>query len=172
MALILLRHTRPDVPVGVCYGKRDVGLAATFTQDAEALLTGLPDFDRVFTSPLTRCRRLAEYIAVRFSRHVTEDDRLREMDFGHWEGRAWSAISRGEIDAWANDFLHARPHGGESVAMLRDRALEAFDAYRKLDGDTLIVTHGGVIKAALAMDETAESHAMTLDFGCFVTLID
>lgn len=172
MALILLRHTRPDVDAGTCYGRRDVGLAATFAEEAEALLSQLLAFDRVVTSPLSRCRRLADYIAGQTSRDVTEDDRLREMDFGRWEGSAWSALPRGEIDAWANDFLHARPHGGESVAMLRARALEALDAYRKLAGDTLIVTHGGVIKAALAMDETAESHAMTPDFGSFVTLND
>ncbi|ABI76079.1 phosphoglycerate mutase family protein [Hyphomonas neptunium ATCC 15444] len=172
MALILLRHTRPDVLTGTCYGARDVGLAATFAGEAEALLPGLPSFSRVVTSPLSRCRRLAEYIGARASCPLTEDDRLREMNFGSWEGRSWNEIPFTEIDIWVNDFLHARPHGGESVAMLRARTFEALDAYRKLGGDTLIVTHAGVIKAALATDETADSHAMTLDFGNFVTLID
>ena len=27
------------------------------------------------------------------------DARLREMNFGHWEGRRWDAIDRQEIDS-------------------------------------------------------------------------
>lgn len=30
MSLILVRHTRPDVPRGLCYGRLDVGVLDTF----------------------------------------------------------------------------------------------------------------------------------------------
>ncbi|WP_084421767.1 alpha-ribazole phosphatase [Henriciella litoralis] len=171
MVLTLLRHTRVDVAPGTCYGVSDVALAASFVREVDALLPGLPEVDLVLTSPLSRCRRLAERIATHVIRPLSEDDRIREMDFGRWEGRLWNEIPRAEIDAWAADFLHARPHGGESVAMLRARALDALRDHRNNDGHTLIVTHAGVIKAALAAEETAAGYAMGIDFGGFVTLI-
>lgn len=37
------------------------------------------------------------------------------MGFGAWEMRAWNAIPRAEVDAWAADLLHYRPDGGENV---------------------------------------------------------
>jgi len=172
MALTLLRHTRPDVAPGTCYGASDVTLPASFAEDADAVAESLPPVDRIVTSPLLRCLRLAEHLAIRTGSALSVDRRLREMDFGHWEGRLWQDIPRAEIDAWAADFMQARPHGGESVAMLRARTREALAALRGLDGHSLIVTHAGVIKAALAVDLTAASHATTIGFGCFVTLID
>lgn len=172
MALTLLRHTCPDVAPGICYGMSDLALADSFTTEANALLATLPPIDRIVTSPLSRCRLLADHIARWAGYPVNVDNRLQEMDFGRWEGQAWADIPRTEIDAWVADFMHARPHGGESVAMLRARTLEAVEHYRQLAGHTLIVTHAGVIKAALAADETTASHAAGIGFGCFVTLID
>lgn len=170
MALTLLRHTRVDVPPGTCYGISDLALAASFAEEVGALLPGLPGVDRIVTSPLSRCRQLAECIAKHTKRPLSEDSRIREMDFGRWEGRSWIDIPRAEIDAWAADFLHARPHGGESVAMLRSRTLEAIRDYNTYGDDILIVTHAGVIKAALAADETAAAHSAQIGFGCCVTL--
>ena len=53
-----------------------------------------------------------------------------------------------EIDAWAEDFLYARPHGGESVAMLRNRVGAALADWSALNEPIVIVTHAGVIRAA------------------------
>ncbi|WP_084396616.1 alpha-ribazole phosphatase family protein [Henriciella aquimarina] len=172
MAVTLLRHTQPAAEPGLCYGASDLTLAASFPDEAEALIPALPATDRIVTSPLFRCRVLAERLSGHFGCRLNEDPRLKEMDFGQWEGRPWADIPPVEINAWASDFLQARPHGGESVAMLRKRTLEALEEYRSLDGHTLIVTHAGVIKAALAADETAESHAASIGFSGFVTLID
>ena len=72
------------------------------------------------------------------------------MDFGSWEGREWSNIPKAELDAWADDFMHARPHGGESVAMLRKRVLAAVEDYKRHDGTQVLVCHAGVIKAVFA----------------------
>ncbi|HBF90413.1 MAG TPA: phosphoglycerate mutase, partial [Hyphomonas atlantica] len=46
-------------------------------------------------------------------------------DFGRWEMQPWGDLPRHELDAWANDFLDARPHGGESVAELTARTRAA-----------------------------------------------
>jgi alpha-ribazole phosphatase len=124
----------------------DVALAEPVRLEAYA---GLPPFDRLVSSPLTRCATLATALAEARGIEASFDDRLREMDFGAWEGVDWDHIPRHQLDHWAEDFLHARPHGGESVAMLAARVDAALTLYRKQPGTTLVVTHAGVIRAAL-----------------------
>ena len=170
MALILLRHTTPKIASGICYGRTDLDVADTFLVEAERAYNALPKLDHIVTSPLTRCRRLANYASERLQLPVEVDNRVREMDFGSWEGQAWSAIPRRELDQWASDFYHARPHGGESVAMLRKRTLEALMRWNRPDSTGLMVTHAGVIRAALAGGETAGDFQTNIDFGAFVSI--
>jgi alpha-ribazole phosphatase len=72
------------------------------------------------------------------------DPALAEMDFGDWDGRAWAAISRAEIEAWCANFLAYAPGGGEAVAALLAR-VRAFDP----GSARIVVTHGGWLSAAL-----------------------
>lgn len=164
---MLMRHLRPAVAEGVCYGVTDLDPAEA---PSAALLDSLPVPDRVITSPLSRCRVLALAIAARCGCPIEIDARLGEMDFGTWEGRPWAEIPRDELDAWAADFLHARPHGGESVAQLRARIQSALSEHRTRPGLHLLVTHAGVIKAALATGDRAEDWPDALAFGAIVTI--
>lgn len=170
MALILLRHTTPDVAPGTCYGQTDLDVAASFKTEAASSLAALPAFQQIVSSPLKRCRKLAEFASEKAGVPVTFDPRLIEMDFGSWEGRLWSEIERNEIEAWASDFYHARPHGGESVAILHARIRAALKELKDQDKSTLIVSHAGVIRAALARGETAEDFNTEIAFGGFVTM--
>lgn len=141
-----MRHPKPAVAEGVCYGVSDVSLAEPITLDS---LAHAPHCDVLVSSPLTRCRQVADVLAAKCGVAPVIDPRLREMDFGAWENRAWESIAREELDAWAADFLHARPHGGESVAMLKARVDDALAEHKAARGAVLIVTHAGVVKAAL-----------------------
>jgi alpha-ribazole phosphatase len=146
VALTLLRHTRPAGGDGRCYGRMEIDLAPDFAAEGDALAARLPRPDRIVTSPLGRCRRLADHLGKHMRVPVAVDADWQELDFGRWEGLPWSAVPRAELDAWAADLLHARPHGGESVAMLLARVRRALD---RCDGRTLAVTHAGPIRAAL-----------------------
>ena len=170
MALILLRHTSPDVAPGTCYGQTDLDVATTFEDEAAVALAALPPVQSIVTSPLIRCQKLADYVGARLALPVTSDARLMEMDFGHWEGRPWSDIERSEIDAWAADFLHALPHGGESVSMLQTRIRAALADWFAKDKATLIVTHAGVVRAALATGPNASDFNTQIDFGGFIIM--
>ncbi len=155
MALILLRHTRPEGAEGLCYGRSDLAMAADFAAHAQRIAAQLPEVTRILTSPLSRCRRLAEAVAALRGLPVEIDAGLVEMDFGRWENRPWQAIPRDELDAWRDDFLAARPHGGESVQDLADRVGAALDAAAQGARPALLVTHAGVIKAArVALGQT------------------
>ena len=172
MPLILVRHTRPAVAEGICYGMTDLSLAPTFEEEAARIIEALPPAERLVTSPLHRCRLLAERIGAARSLVPVIDARLREMDFGVWEGVPWASIPRAELDAWAADFLHARPHGGESVHMLRERTGAAIDEYRRSGLSHVVVTHVGVIKAARAHGGEPEGWRSSVDFGGMVRLPD
>ncbi|MGX9353827.1 histidine phosphatase family protein [Roseobacteraceae bacterium S113] len=162
MALTFLRHTQPDVAKGICYGRTDLSLAASAPDDIAAAVAPLTKAQQIFTSPLKRCRQLADAIGKN-----TVLDGVVEMDFGAWEMTPWDAINRAELDAWAADFLHARPHGGESVAQLRDRVDAALAA---IPDGALVVTHHGVIKAAAALRGHPEGWDINVAFGTTLTL--
>jgi alpha-ribazole phosphatase len=146
LPMIMLRHTRPDVPDGLCYGRMDIPVAACFDASVVRILQDLPVVERIFTSPLRRCSVLADAIGTARGLRPVVDPRLREVDFGAWEGRFWSELPEPELSAWSADLLHARPHGGETIAELRARALAALADHAT--GRTLIVTHHGILKSA------------------------
>jgi len=152
--LILIRHPRPAAADGLCYGSSDLAAdSAALAQCAVAVrdrLGALPPVASTlwFSSPLLRCRQLADMLAPGF----TQDARIAEMDFGAWEGRPWTAIPRAEVDAWAADLLHYRPGGGESVAAVAQRVQSFLDSLRSASGErAVIVCHAGTIRLVTAL---------------------
>lgn len=143
MRLYLIRHPRPLIDDGICYGRLDVA-AEDAAALAERLRGELPGGLPLWSSPLRRCRELAGLL------HPAPcfDERLREMDFGAWEGRPWDAIPRAEIDAWAADVAGYAPPGGESPAALQQRALACVGELAV--PAAVVVTHAGVIRTLLA----------------------
>jgi alpha-ribazole phosphatase len=142
--VFLIRHPRPAIAPGVCYGQLDID-CVDVDSVADSLHRRLPAGIPVISSPLRRARRLAEAL----SEHVRIDARLSEIHFGAWEGQRWDTIERGQLDAWAKDILGFVPPGGESVAALYARA-QAFAA--SLDPNlphVAVVTHAGVMRALL-----------------------
>lgn len=173
MALTLIRHTRVATAEGLCYGRTDVPLATTFAEEAAAVRTRLTPTPRlVFTSPSTRCRRLAEILGAE---EVRIDARLVELDFGQWENRRWSDLPRAEVDRWAADFVTLAPPDGESLHALAARVDEFRQDVERIlpEGDLAVVTHGGVIRAWLCRRERRPlqtAFERTVAFGACLTL--
>lgn len=143
MRLHIIRHPEPLIESGVCYGRLDCPTKSA-TSAAAILLAELPAGLPFWSSPLIRCRALAECLHPQ----PIIDDRLAEMHFGDWEGRCWDDIPRAELDAWAADVAGYAPPGGESPRDLQRRAL---DFVASLDvPEAVIVTHAGVIRTLLA----------------------
>ncbi len=170
--MILLRHTRPAVAEGTCYGRTDLDLPADFPDHAAAAIAALPPVSRIVSSPLSRCLRLAEAVASARGLDLSVDPRLAEMDFGAWEGLPWSAIPRDEVDAWAADFHGARPHGGESVADLAARVRAALAGTTPRRPPVLWVAHSGVARAAAALTGAAQGWDTAIAFGGVLDLSD
>jgi alpha-ribazole phosphatase len=152
MEIALVRHTPVVLSPQYCYGQTDVDLTDDFPQQAAHVLQKLdaafPAGDRwVVTSPLARCRRLAELCGKK--PHV--DPRLMEMNFGKWEGLPWNTIPAEEYEPWVRDFVRIAPPGGECFQALYQRSLDAFESLKKSPHERIIViAHAGVIRSIMA----------------------
>ncbi|MEC4722184.1 histidine phosphatase family protein [Noviherbaspirillum sp. CPCC 100848] len=154
MRLYLLRHGKPSIEPGHCYGSTDlavpIGEQERVIDAILPLLSRLPPGVPIYTSPLRRCRELAAALAGRLMlRKPVIDARLAEMHFGAWEMQPWDRIPRAEVDAWAADLTGYRPGGGERVLDVAARVgafladLPPADA----DGDAaVIVAHAGTMR--------------------------
>ena len=163
MQVFLIRHPRPLVEPGLCYGRLDVDCEDPLPVAARLQL---PPATTILSSPLRRARRLAEALDPCFRL----DARLAEIDFGDWEGRRWDDIDRELIDDWAADVLNFTPPGGESVADLQRRVIDfAGEIKATVDGPRVaLVTHAGVIRALLGhwrQLPVAEWTQLKCDFG-------
>jgi alpha-ribazole phosphatase len=125
LKLRLIRHPKPQVEAGICYGATDLlaEVDALEAQLEECLLMPKPVF--VFSSPLQRCSALAQALAARGWPEPVFDRDFAEMNFGDWEMQPWSKIERHQINAWAADISAYVPPGGESVQQVAERALLA-----------------------------------------------
>lgn len=148
MLLHLMRHPRPEIASGVCYGQSDiVANHLHCRQVAQDLLTQLPVGLVIISSPLQRCRALANLLhpAAQF------DVRLMEMHFGEWEMRSWDKIARFEIDAWAVDVAGYAPGNGESVTVMATRVISFLrDLSLRSEAELGIVAHAGTMRLMLA----------------------
>ena len=151
MKLWLVRHAQPLIAPGVCYGATDVAADESATLlAAQQLAQVLPLGISMISSPLQRCAQLAQSLqAIRPDLSFSTDARLREMDFGCWEGIPWGDIPQAEFDAWTADFANYCFGGQESVAQFMRRVVGAWtDVQQGTKHETLWITHAGVYRAA------------------------
>ena len=99
--LILTRHgmtTAPDVMLG---GQLDVPLSDQGRQEARRLAERMRGIrvDRLISSPMQRALETAQTIAE--GRPIEVDERLRELDYGRWEGLTHAEIQARDFDLWA-----------------------------------------------------------------------
>jgi alpha-ribazole phosphatase len=144
MKVYIIRHTSVDVPKGVCYGQTDVPVRETFEEEARQVAANLEGlkFDKVYCSPLSRCRRLAEFCGYA---DAQLDKRLLEMNFGEWEMQRYDEITDPRIQAWYDDYYNLPATGGESFADQRRRLEDFFEELKQQDYQTVaIFAHGGI----------------------------
>ena len=141
---------QPAIESGICYGQLDVPLPEGYVAQHLAVKDALKDITVVYTSPLQRCRLMAASL----SPSPIVDDRLMELHFGEWEGKAWNTIDRKLLDTWGDNYIIKGPPGGESLSMLVAR-LSTFlnDLQHQNHKKAVIVSHAGIIRAAMHLLE-------------------
>ncbi|SNR31495.1 MULTISPECIES: alpha-ribazole phosphatase family protein [Hymenobacter] len=154
MDIYLIRHTPVATAPGICYGRSDVAVAATYPEDAasvRARLASVLDAGpvAVHASPLRRCQQLAEALAPQ---SVRLDSRLMEYNFGRWELLPWAAVPAPEREQWKADFVNLPAPDGETFQGLQDRATEFLTdvlASAAPQVPLLIVSHSAVIRSLI-----------------------
>jgi broad specificity phosphatase PhoE len=124
--LLLTRHGTTTVGDGIMLGGQlDVPLSDQGRREAEALagrLTGVR-IDRIISSPMARALETAQVIAR--GRPVEVDDRLRELDYGRWEGLDYAEIDARDPELrarWEEDPASTCSPGGECGNDVAERA--------------------------------------------------
>jgi alpha-ribazole phosphatase len=174
LKLTLVRHTSLAIAPGVCYGQTDVDVAASFVQEASRTRQKLPDnIDAAFSSPLQRCVKLANALALD---NINYDDRLKELHFGDWEMQAWDDMPRAYFDEWGQNYAHMSPPNGETFRELQLRGISFIEEMlTQYHGKHIvIVTHGGMVRALLAHVLSMELKGLfrfNVDYGS-VTQLD
>ena len=126
MDIYLIRHTEVAVGRTVSYGQSDVELATNYPEQRDRILAQLPTDKpaHLFSSPLNRCRLLANDLATNAEvdlQSVQFDDRIKELSFGDWEMTPWADIPRSSLDPWMEDFVNVGPPNGETFQELFER---------------------------------------------------
>jgi alpha-ribazole phosphatase len=148
--LWVARHARA-VDAAICYGRTDVAVQIAPDRAAASLLAsyrGEPP-ERVWSSRASRCRLVAEHLAMTLGVPLTIDDALGELHFGAWEGRLWTAIrseDRETYEAWMNDWERLPPPGGERPADIEAR-VRGWLRDLAPQGVHWIIGHSGVVRA-------------------------
>lgn len=157
--LFLVRHGETDWNLaGRLQGRRDVPLNALGRQQAAEVgrvlqqLAGDVRALSYVASPMGRAVETMRILRTTLDLPVAEfktDIRFAEISFGRWEGQTWPELRRRDFDAVKKRDLAPwtfAPPGGESYEAVATRA---FAALEEIEGNAVIVSHGGVMRGLL-----------------------
>ena len=154
MKLFVVRHGETDLNVSeLACGVSEAKLTEKGRMQAQALANRLQEdkaknnITTIYVSPLKRARDTAAYIEQALQLTAIPDARLKEIDFGDFEGRLWNTP---EIL-----YIHKNPFltfpKGESFAKVAHRAYSIIEDIKHKhtgNGNILFVCHG-VLTAAI-----------------------
>lgn len=128
-------------------GATDIALSAEGICQAQALAEACAakgDIDRIIASPMIRAQHTARIVAERLKLFVQTDERLREWDYGSFEGKSRHTPGFPEAKAaWG-----CKMPGGESVFQIVQRTYNVIDDVKRLypEENVLLVCHGGICR--------------------------
>ncbi|MCR4796070.1 MAG: histidine phosphatase family protein [Ruminococcus sp.] len=132
----------------IILGTTNIALDETGVMQAEMLaerIKELGNIDIMIVSPMKRAMTTAKAVADKCGISMIIDDRLREWDYGEYEGK--SRFTEGFAENKIN-FGVRMGKSGESLLQLSHRVYTALDDIisRYRDKNVLIVSHGGVCR--------------------------
>jgi broad specificity phosphatase PhoE len=154
--LVLLRHAQAELHGCFC-GHSNPPLTIAGHREIPGIIQRISSIppSTVWCSDLQRAEQTAIPIAKHFGVTCRTSSVLREMNFGQWEGLSWEEVDTQfpeDARAWTEWFPYHRPPGGESFHEFRMRVVTELARLAKESepGYTLVVTHAGFIRTAIA----------------------
>ncbi|HTV93958.1 MAG TPA: histidine phosphatase family protein [Verrucomicrobiae bacterium] len=157
MELVFVRHGETAWNAARRFqGQSDVPLSSRGVAQAAALEGALADlqFTHAYSSDLIRAVETARTILRGRDVPLATDARLREFNFGEWEGLTWNEIVARWPELGRRLPTQARlyePIGGERFEHVQARVRAFLDDLRESAAATraLVVTHAGALHAAM-----------------------
>ncbi len=151
--IYLLRHG--ETQGGSRYnGSTDVALSERGWSQMQATVETEDCWDRVISSPLSRCAHFAQMLQKQNNIPLQLDERIREIHFGVWEGKTAAEVFETDGDAltryWQDPVQHT-PIEGEALKDFEMRVLSFWqEVIARYHGEKiLLIAHGGVIRLLL-----------------------
>jgi alpha-ribazole phosphatase len=160
MRLLLVRHGETEWNRQKRHqGQKDIPLNEYGRQQVSTLAQRLKNepINALYSSDLCRAWETAKTISTRKGELiVVKDARLREMNFGRWEGLTWSEIQEKDplvMENWSKYLAEKGPPGGETLFRFSERILEFSEEIIKSHKDetVLLVAHGGTIMVLICL---------------------
>jgi len=153
----LLRHGEVEGPVAIARGcGTDVPLTENGWQQMQSVAQCLHlegSLTSIATSPLSRCALFAEAFSSKTALPTTTLEQMREIDFGHWEGKQASEIGEQELlSRFMENPEGIQLPGGESFHQFGERVISSWESWlENASGEhRLLVIHGLVKRILLA----------------------
>ena len=155
--ILLARHGQTDFnapPVRI-QGQLDPPLNETGIAQARELaeLVAGEGVRALYASDMLRARMTAEIVGERIGLEPVIEPRVRECDWGSWQGMLVEDIAREQPEnwqAWLNAGESFRFPDGESLTEHTARTIAALDDVRRGELPALVICHGGTIRVAQA----------------------
>ncbi len=153
--LYLIRHGETSMNrAGVFLGSTDSALNELGISQAVELAKAFRyiELDVILSSPLKRAINTALHIAAEKDIDIRQDDNLKEINFGIWEGMQYKEIIKLNPKEWeerGENWLDFSPKGGESFQYFYNRVSDTIDSILdKYKGRKIaVISHDGVMKA-------------------------
>jgi broad specificity phosphatase PhoE len=148
--LDFLRHGEPVG--GKRYrGQTDDPLSDKGWAQMQAATEGARPWQAIVSSPLSRCRAFADWLAGETSLPVKLEPGFAEVGFGVWEGHTAQELNQADPDAvfdFKRDPAGRRPEGAEALDAFMARVAAAFEATlaEHSGRQVLVVAHAGVMR--------------------------
>ena len=145
MKLYVARHGQTEYnSKNLVCGSTNLPLTELGKEQAKALAEKMKDknIDIIIASPMTRAMQTAGAVSLATGLPVMMDERLREHDYGAFEG-----VDRSKEEYWAQKYQFAAKFPkGESVLQLAQRVYNLLEDVKRAypDKTVLLVCHGGV----------------------------
>lgn len=155
-ALTIVDIIRHGEPVGgtMYRGHKDDPLSDKGWQQMREAVSDHKPWDIIISSPMIRCAAFAEELATRHQLPLEYDERIKEIGWGDWEGKAPAELNAEDPHTVAralNEPHIHRPSNAEHINDFQQRISSAWNditekhQYKHI----LVIAHAGVIRAVL-----------------------
>lgn len=150
----------------------DVGRQQLY-DSKEGLNAILPKNYLLICSPLKRTRQTVDGLELNKDNMIL-DNRIREIDFGQWEGRSLEDVTQeypAEVNRYYENDPQVTPPDGESIGKVAQRMSDVISEYSSSKfSDVVFVSHGNSISIGLSSLVNNEKFNRTMSIPNNVSL--